>query len=272
LFPESSYSPNGKSEVAGSKWEGSSKSFIGGVIEHAKAQSSHSDIALRDRIPAQMLCPACKSAVSDDQRFCLHCGHYLGEPDSPTIVRGTVNELRSARRWPLVLTGVLTGILLLIVGGLITVTMFPNLGKSTSSNLPKNDRAIVLTSSPTLMPRPTPATTPIPELQSSATATPMRTILVNQSFGLSAGQVREFKLTVQSPGRIQGRFRAAGGFGNDIHVMLTDGGVIMLYDSGRTSAGSVDVAVGVGEYHLIFDNSYAKFFGKHVGATFYSVH
>ena len=33
-----------------------------------------------------------------------------------------------------------------------------------------------------------------------------------------------------------------------------------------------DVAVGVGEYHLIFDNSYAKFFGKHVGATFYSVH
>src|SRR2546421_9900224 len=34
-----------------------------------------------------MQCPSCKSASPDEVRFCLHCGHYLGEPDESTLIR-----------------------------------------------------------------------------------------------------------------------------------------------------------------------------------------
>ena len=238
-----------------------------------------------------MICPACHSALTDDVRYCLHCGRYVGEEtfispraQSP-IPTGTNSKPFSSLQGDIgprksVITTLGLGIA--TVGGLILIAIIaaliyemgrnssPRSFAETGSNASSETRAS--RSQPTPMTYDAqrsasvssiPSPTPRPTLQ--------RTLLLSQTFGLSAGEFREFTVNLTNRSRIQGSFRASGGFGNDVYCSLYDG-VRTYYDSGKTSSGAVDVLLEPGAYTLRFDNTHAKVFGKKVGATFYVLH
>src|SRR5712692_8985382 len=118
-----------------------------------------------------MQCPSCNSLSPDDVRFCLHCGRFLGEPDDTTQVRTprtpppstirtdfvpfspstTAYERPRRRRWPgVVALSVLAGIVLMVAGGLIAVSLIHDTG-GVSVALPNNTRLNVLaTPTPTI--------------------------------------------------------------------------------------------------------------------------
>ena len=133
-----------------------------------------------------MQCPACKSACPDDVRFCLHCGQYLGELDTPTLVHPQPNKPISTsgslfgsasdyeppkrRRWPLIVAlSVLAGIVLMVVGGVIALELSQRAGES-----PRNNQEIAR-ATPASAVRPTPfPTSRIATPEQTPTATPER--------------------------------------------------------------------------------------------------
>jgi len=155
---------------------------------------------------------------------------------------------------------------MIIGGGIAAVLMYGTAGRSV--DLPNNGRVSVATTS-------TPATRATPrELTITPSPTPsqpQRTLILNQLFSVPAGRTQQFTFHLPTRARVQGRFTISGGFGNDIDVVLADYSQ-HYYDSRATSVGGVDVLLEAGDYRLIFDNSYAKVFGKRVSATFYAFH
>src|SRR5437867_178396 len=111
-----------------------------------------------------MQCPACNSASPDDARFCLRCGHYLGEPDEITRVNARVAEPKQ-RDWfsnALPIAGI--GLALLAIGVIIAVMAIQR-SDGIRSDLPNNNRLAALatpTPLPTLRPTPTAEPTPTP--------------------------------------------------------------------------------------------------------------
>lgn len=77
----------------------------------------------------------------------------------------------------------------------------------------------------------------------------------------------------QSSGqRVFGHFKAEGGSGNDIKVFILDEdgfanwqnkhSAKMYYDSGKVTAGKIDVRLKPGTYYLVFDNSFSVLTNK----------
>src|SRR5207237_2914427 len=104
-----------------------------------------------------MQCAACNSASPDDARFCLRCGHYLGEPDEITRVNARVAEPKK-RDWfsnALPIAGI--GLALLAIGVIIVVMAIQH-SDGIKSGLPNNNSLAVVTT-PTPQPRPMPRET-----------------------------------------------------------------------------------------------------------------
>src|ERR1051325_8975819 len=169
-----------------------------------------------------MICPACKSAVADDLRFCLHCGHYLGEPDETTRVipprvvpKKNVNipvprfETIDKGREPWALgTGALVigAVIVLILGGVITL-VFIEWGSQPSPIRTTNRPIASYAPSPTRAP--TPAPTPIttqptiantPQGQASfeqpSPPTPLREKIVDSTFPVGPRAYQSYSFTV----------------------------------------------------------------------------
>ncbi len=236
-----------------------------------------------------MICPACKSAVADELRFCLHCGQYLGEPDEttrvipPRVVPNTKVNVAVPRfetvekgREPWALgTGALVigAVIVLILGGLITLALIEWGSQSTETR--NTNRPIALnTVSPT---RPTPTPTPIPT-QPTITVTPQeqpsfeqpappttRETIVDSTFpvGPRAYQYYSFAVVANRIGNLTGTFSAIGGR-NDIDAWVIDANqmanfanghsTFFYYHSDYVSYGEIKLRLKPGSYYLIFSN------------------
>lgn len=102
--------------------------------------------------------------------------------------------------------------------------------------------------------------------------------VVNDSFTVGAGQSRRWNFHVESNGvRVRGRFRAEGGSGNDIIVLILNADeyenyqnghtVSTRYNSGKQRVGSIDINLKEGDYFLVFDNSFSTVSNKAVKAA-----
>jgi hypothetical protein len=94
--------------------------------------------------------------------------------------------------------------------------------------------------------------------------------LTSSSFTVGA-QSKYFQF--QSSGQhVFGHFKAEGGSGNDIKVFILDEdgfanwqnkhSAKMYYDSGKVTAGKIDVRLKPGTYYLVFDNTFSVLSNK----------
>lgn len=116
-----------------------------------------------------------------------------------------------------------------------------------------------------------PASAPAPNTQN----------LVDGVISIGANQYYEIKFTVNTTTmrsvKVVGTFKASGGSGNDIEVLIVDDtafskwtqghNVPNIYYSGKLTASSINITMpNSGGYHLIFDNSFSLISSKEVTA------
>ncbi len=253
-----------------------------------------------------MICPSCKSALADELRYCLHCGHYLGEPDETTRVipqrfvpKAKVNVAvpsfktidKGREPWALGTGALVIGaVIVLILGGVITL-VFMEWGSQPSETRNTNRPIASYTPSPTRPP--TPAPTPIttqpaivntPQGQSSfeqpSPPIPLRETIVDSTFpvGPRAYQSYSFTVAVNRVGNLTGTFSATGGR-NDIDAWVIDANQManfanghsthFYYHSDYVSYGEINLRLKPGTYYVIFSNRTALLTNKVVSAQIY---
>jgi hypothetical protein len=108
--------------------------------------------------------------------------------------------------------------------------------------------------------------------------TQRREVLVQGSFVVEPGHFNSSRFEASGRGvRVEGRFRAQGGSGNDIEVYIVDEdgfenyrnghNVPTYYNSGRVTVGRINVNLGEGVYYIIFNNQFAVLSNKAVTAN-----
>jgi hypothetical protein len=117
---------------------------------------------------------------------------------------------------------------------------------------------------------------------STAALVPDTRNLVNGVISIGAGEYYNIKFSVATGtmlnARVTGTFKAEGGTGNDIEVLIVDDTsfgkwtnghkVPELYYSGKVNSANISVAIAnSGVYHLIFDNSFSLISSKQVLAN-----
>jgi hypothetical protein len=248
-----------------------------------------------------MICPSCKSALADELRYCLHCGHYLGEPDETTQVipprptpKTPINvpiprfETLEKEREPWALgTGALLigGIVILILGGVIALMLFQWMSQPVG---PSNANRPIASSSKQPTPNPTPKATPTaaaiasPQEQISPEPQPTvtRETVVDSTFpvGPRAYQSYPFSVPAGTVGNLKGTFSATGGR-NDIDAWVIDANQManfanghntyFYYHSDYVSYGEIKLRLKPGSYYLIFSNKGALLTNKVVEAHVY---
>src|SRR6266576_4017370 len=208
-----------------------------------------------------MICPSCKSALADELRYCLHCGHYLGEPDETTRVipprfvpKTKVNvavprfETIEKGREPWALgTGALVigAVIVLILGGAITLALM-EWGGQPNETRNTNRPAALNTVSPTRPPTPNPTPTPpqpaitiTPQEQPSfeqPVTPPTRETIVDSTFpvGPRAYQSYSFAVAVNRIGNLTGTFSATG-VRNDIDAWVIDANQMANFANGHST-------------------------------------
>lgn len=112
----------------------------------------------------------------------------------------------------------------------------------------------------------------LPVAASAVTPEPME-----KAFTVAAGDSVYATFTVEgNGGRVFGSFRATGGSGNDIKLLILDEDgfenwknghtVNTYYNSGRITVGRINVKLAPGKYVLVWSNTYSIFTPKAVTA------
>lgn len=243
-----------------------------------------------------MICPACKSALADELRFCLHCGHYLGEPDEVTRVipsgsapKTNVNvavprfESIEKGREPWALgSGVLVvgGVVIFILGVVIALAFISQRSESTQTRNANGSLGLA-TASPTRRSTPAPvptqskfAATPQPSLEQS-TPLPVRETIVDSTFPVRARSYETYSFNVTGAGHLMGNFSATGGR-DDIDVWVIDANEMpnfanshrtyFYYHSDYVSYGEINLRLKPGSYYIVFSNRTALLTNKIVEA------
>lgn len=106
---------------------------------------------------------------------------------------------------------------------------------------------------------------------------PAITSIVNSSFTVAPGQFKYFPFNVATFSNINGRFRAQGGSGNDIEVIVLDSDALenfrnghrvgTFYNSGKMTVGTININLNPGSYYLVFNNVYSMLTNKAVEAN-----
>ena len=102
------------------------------------------------------------------------------------------------------------------------------------------------------------------------------------AFTIGAGKLRYFQMNVGEGGAaVSGRFRASGGGGNDVEVLILDAdgfenwlnghSVRTYYNSGRVTVGRIKVFLEEGEYYLVYSNACSLMTPKAVETEVYLV-
>jgi hypothetical protein len=110
-----------------------------------------------------------------------------------------------------------------------------------------------------------------------------RNPIVSGTFVVEPGHYNWNKFDVPEDGaRVQGRFRAQGGSGNDIIVLILDEDgfenwrnghtVNAYYNSGKVTVGTVNTTLSGGSYYVIFSNSFSSVSNKAVTSNIDLVH
>jgi len=182
-----------------------------------------------------MKCPHCNSDAPDGSAFCNSCGSQLNdEPDNSRL-----NYLR-----PLVL--------LLCASVLVLAVIFyaRSVGQGTVSP-PSPPTAYPIVRQPPAMPsRP----------------------LLNEIYTVAPRSRTSASFVLPGPCHVAGMFRAQGGRGNDIRVIIVDGmGLENLnnhnqfrayYDSGKVTVAMIDAQLGAGTFYVVLDNSFSLLTNK----------
>ena len=246
-----------------------------------------------------MICPACKSAVADDLRFCLHCGQYLGEPDEITRIippraapKTNINVAvpsfatieKGREPWALG-TGALVigGAIIFILGVVVAVAIIGI--RSDSTQTPNTNRPVATNATPS--PRISPATptstqptiiaTPQPSFEPS-TPLPTRETVIDSTFPVRARSYQSYSFDVTGSGHLTGTFSATGGR-DDIDVWVIDANEManfanshrtyFYYHSDYVSYGQINLRLRSGSYYIIFSNRAALLTNKIVEAQVY---
>lgn len=109
--------------------------------------------------------------------------------------------------------------------------------------------------------------------------TSAQTVIAEKAISVNAGSSAWLDFPFTQPTRLWGKFRASGGK-NDIEVYIVDDDGLenlrngnqfsYYYFSGRVTVGTFDKRLPRGNYHLVFNNSWALMTPKAVTVQFYS--
>ena len=188
-----------------------------------------------------MFCPTCANPIPDSSAFCLHCGR-------PTRAPQQTPKNRTGRRF-------FAAIIVLLIAGVVCVAVLAVIGVAVIGNRQRGSEPeqSQITS---LLPRPTP-------LQ-----------LVSDEFALPAGYSKTFSFNLNQAAHITGHFQATHGDNVQVHIFNEDGlqnfqhhsEYRSFYESGKVTAGAIDLKLAQGHYYLVFENTYSFISSKVVRA------
>jgi hypothetical protein len=105
---------------------------------------------------------------------------------------------------------------------------------------------------------------------------PQRQVLVDNVVSVPAHGSTPYKFTLTRDALVTGNFRAFGGTGNDVAVLVMDADsyvnwmnghqVKAYYNSGQETVGSLSVMLSPRTYYLVFDNHFSAVTDKSVEA------
>jgi hypothetical protein len=205
-----------------------------------------------------MFCHKCGIETPDDSQFCRKCGNALTDTGKTSTTLAAAPAKAQGVRTPLVLGLIFA---LVVFGWLII-----------NSLQQQRDAAVRRAAAAT---------------QVNVPAQPVLPVLHTMDIGKGALAVAAMHYAYYSlavpPGarnvKVQGRFTAAGGAGNDIFVfLLNEDGftnwknrhqVPAYYSSGKVTVGDVNAALpnDAGNYYLVFDNRFSMLTAKAVEFT-----
>lgn len=216
-----------------------------------------------------MFCRFCGTTLPDDSTFCQSCGKSLttnpissGTGAAPALapIQPPAPQPTAKKKQNPMVAGVLVVILVLVV-----IWWAAN----------KQDSA---STSPTF--RPSTSSVPQPQLH--------RVTIGSGAITVNAATYAYFTLNVPSGAnnvRLQGRFSATGGSGNDIEVFLLSDSQYTnwqnghstptFYNSGKVTVNDLNVTLpnDAGTYYLVFNNKFSLFSPKaveeHLALTYY---
>lgn len=110
----------------------------------------------------------------------------------------------------------------------------------------------------------------------AGSSVPREQVLLNEVVSVQAHTERHYSFTLNRGALLRGDFRAFGGTGNDIIVLVMNADsyvnwsnghkVNPLYDSGQVTVGNISVNLSPGTYYVVFDNSFSVVTNKSVEA------
>lgn len=213
-----------------------------------------------------MFCTRCGTDLPDDSVFCRKCGHALGQAhnvDAGAAAAPALEPEKPKRVGLYLVIGLALGVLI--------VAWLVNQGTQDKARPNRPAAAFQVPPPP-----------PQPQLH--------KVTIGSGAITVNAGGYLYFTLSVPAGAtnvRIEGRFSATGGSGNDIEVfVITDDGFTnwknghstpTYYNSGKVTVGEVNAVLpdGAGTYYLVFNNNFSlvtpKAVQESLSLTYYSL-
>jgi len=194
-----------------------------------------------------MFCISCGKELPDTASFCLHCGKPL-PPKTPE--KGNLGTPESSSKNNPLSARTIGGVVIL---GFLLLALYNIFNSRQSAN---------------------PSTAP-------SLLRPFSQKLVNENVEVAAGSLRYWTFRVEQAGLVNahvvGTFKASGGLGNDIQVVLAEEtefqnwlnghSASVLYGTQKVTAGRIDVPITKpGTYVIGFSNKFSLLSGKNVSA------
>lgn len=231
-----------------------------------------------------MFCQACGKKLPDSSKFCNHCGTQINIQSYSSGLEGkqkTVGKAAVSTR----LIGVVAVIIitvLLAIGTLSYILLNHSKEKQNTSDQSESQQSQAA-SAPTQSASSETQEIPIQQDEPEREPEPQHNTghksLVPEAFSVPSGQRWYVKFDVLDTWKdiiISGSFRSSGGSGNDIEVFIADEeGFLNIvngheaqvyYQSGRVTAGSINISLEPGTYYLIFSNTFSGLANKTVAA------
>jgi hypothetical protein len=224
-----------------------------------------------------MNCPVCNNPNHSDFAFCTSCGAVVDEQKTfvreNTFSQAKTVPINSAEMSPAKysINPILVFILLVLaVPGFFAARFYINEYQYNNAVIERNKSS----SNPT-----TQKTTQQPRVsQPAQTPRAASQEILNQTFGVGAGQWKSFGWKFEKPSHLTGTYSAIGG-NNDISCIIVDAENFRYFQNGKAAQtvynpgyislpGTVDLRLAPGSYYIIFDNRIALITNKTVTAIF----
>ena len=101
-------------------------------------------------------------------------------------------------------------------------------------------------------------------------------VIVDETISVPSTEYVRYQFAIEKEGNLTGNFKARGGSGNDIQVLVMSEDdytnwknghkAKAFYDSDKITVGKIDLNLGPGTYSLVFNNKFGMLFAKTVEA------